>query len=202
MEKPAVNDHPIHDLLKNRWSPRSFSDRPVATEDLLSLFEAARWSPSGGNAQPWAFIVVTQADPEAHRNFVEILTGRNPLWAKDAPVLVLSIAKREYQPGTANPYAYYDLGQAVAHLTMQASTLGLSVHQMGGVDKLKARALFDIPEGYDPVTAIAIGYQGDLSALPEGLRERELEARTRKPLTDFVFGQRWNEPLVVDMAAS
>jgi nitroreductase len=195
MNNTAEVKHPIHDLLKNRRSPRAFSTRPVEEEKLLSLFEAARWSPSGGNAQPWAFIVTTPADEGCHDQLVQILSGRNKLWAKDAPLLVVTVATPYPRAEAANEYAYYDLGQAVAHLTVQASALGLIVHQMGGFDRQAARLLFGVPEGYEPLTVIAIGYQGNVEDLPEELRERELAPRTRKSLEDFVFADRWEQPL-------
>ena len=194
MEKPAVTDYAIHELLKNRWSPRAFSRQPVEPEKLLSLFEAARWSPSGGNAQPWSFIVGLHGD-STHDKLVETLTGRNAAWAVNAPVLALSVAKAQYKPGVMNRWAAYDVGQAVAHLTVQASVFGLSVHQMGGFNADAARHLFDIPADYEPMTMIAIGYQGSIDDLPEDLRQRELETRSRRPLRDFIFGEHWNQAL-------
>ncbi|MDO8970254.1 MAG: nitroreductase family protein, partial [Saprospiraceae bacterium] len=134
MNKPATNLHPIHDLLKNRWSPRAYSAQPVEKQHLLSLFEAARWAPSSGNMQPWTFIVTTLADPEPHAKLVAALGERNQMWAKHAPVLVLSIVQRDREPGKPNLWATYDLGQSVAHLSVQATALGLFVHQMAGFD--------------------------------------------------------------------
>lgn len=197
MSKSAQNIHPIHELLKHRWSPRSFSPRPVEPEKLLSLFEAARWSPSGGNSQPWSFIVVTPQDGEIFERFLGLLSGRNPLWAKNVPVLVLTVARTQRPDGQPNRFALYDLGQAVAHLSIEAVSLGLSVHQMGGYNADGARALFDLPAGYEPGTVVAIGYQGDLDVLPDlnGLRQNEADARTRKPMDEFVFEGHWNEPL-------
>jgi nitroreductase len=194
MNKPAEVTHPIHDLLHNRWSPRAFSTQPVKEEALLSLFEAARWSPSGGNVQPWAFIVTTRSEG-CHDQFVQILAGHNKLWAKDAPLLVLTVATPYPKSDAAGEYSFYDLGQAVAHLTVQAGALGLVVHQMAGFDHQAARLLFALPEGYQPMTVIAIGYQGDAEDLPEMLRERELAPRTRKSLEDIVFVDRWGQPL-------
>lgn len=201
MDKPAINQYPIHELLKNRWSSRAFSNRPVALDELLSLFEAARWAPSGGNSQPWAFIFITQEDVERHQAFVDLLTGRNPDWAKNAPVLVLAVVNRERAPGKPNYWALYDLGQAVAHLTVQATAQGLSLRQMGGFDREKARTVFGVPEGYDPVTAIAIGYRGDPGELPEDMRAGELGGRSRKSLDEFVFAGLWNEPVQTEQAA-
>ena len=197
MEMPADNQYPIHDLLRFRWSPRAFSAQAVETEKLLSLFEAARWSPSGGNLQPWAFIIATQEDAQAHSRFVEILNEGNQVWAKNAPVLILTVARRERREGQPNHWAMYDLGQAVAHLTVQASAVGLSLRQMGGFNQEKAREMFELPDGYDPVTAIALGYQRSQADLPEELRTREMGGRSRKPLAEFVFAGRWNEPIQV-----
>ena len=192
MNKPASTQYPIHDLLKNRWSPRAYSSQPVDKDLLLSLFEAARWAPSGSNIQPWSFIVTTAEDPEPHAKLVSTLAEFNQMWAKNAPVLVLTIATREREAGKPNAYASYDLGQAVAHLSVQASALGLYIHQMAGFDQQKAREAFSLPEGFDPVTVFTIGYPGDPASLPERLRERELAERGRKPLSEFVFDGAWN----------
>lgn len=195
MNKPANNLYPIHDLLKNRWSPRAFSAQPVDKEQLLSLFEAARWAPSASNAQPWAFIVTTPDDTEPHARLVSSLSERNQMWAKHAPVLVLAIVKREREPGKPNLYATYDLGQSVALLTVQATAMGLFVHQMAGFDRQKAREAFDLPEEFDPVTVFTIGNPADLDLLPAEIRERELAPRSRKELADFVFDSAWNVAL-------
>jgi nitroreductase len=195
MEKIAPTDYPIHEFLSKRWSPRAFSAQPVETEKLLSLFEAARWSPSGGNSQPWAFILTSQANRAAYDQLLGTLGERNQIWAQHAPVLVLAVVRRENEPGKPNPWATYDLGQAVANLSVQASVLGLSVHQMAGFDRTKAAEVFKLPEGYDPVTVIAIGYLGDPYILPEGIREREKAPRIRKPLSEFVFDGAWQKPL-------
>ncbi len=198
MNKPADTRYEIHDLLKNRWSPRAYSKRAIEPEKLQSLFEAARWSPSGGNMQPWAFIVVTQADQSTFQQLIETMRGRNPLWAKDAPVLVMAIAKLNLEKPEMDRSAYYALGQAVAHLSVQASALGLHTHQMGGFDGAKASQLAQIPEGYQLVTITAVGYFGAVDDLAdEGLRTDELAARTRKPLRDFVFSEHWNQPLPI-----
>lgn len=198
MHKPAEAHHPIHDLLKARWSPRAFDSRPVESEKLLSLFEAARWSPSGGNEQPWAFIVGTLDDKPTHDKFLRIMTGQNPIWAKNVPVLILSVARMMRSSGAPNSHAFYDVGQAVAHLSVQATDLGLRVHQMGGFDTKKAHEVFNLPEGYQPVTIIAVGYAGNPDDLPEPMRERERTPRTRKPIHDFVFEGTWEQPLALE----
>ncbi|HEY3289882.1 MAG TPA: nitroreductase family protein [Anaerolineae bacterium] len=195
MQNPAQNEHPIHELLQARWSPRAFSNQQVEPEKLLALFEAARWSPSGGNSQPWSFIVVTQNDREIFDKLVNTTSGRNMAWSRLAPVLVLTVAKPG-RPGTPiGRYSYYDAGQSVAHLSLQASALGLYVHQMAGFDNAKVRELFQLPAETEPMTLIAIGYYGDAENLPQDLRERETMPRTRKPLSEFVYGPQWGAPL-------
>jgi nitroreductase len=190
----ATVQYPILDILKERWSPRTFANQAVEPEKLWSLFEAARWSPSAGNAQPWAFIVTFKGEP-AHEKLASTLMGRNLLWATQAPVLILTLAQRNYAAGQPYRHALYDLGQSVAHLTVQASASGLHVHQMGGFDAEKARQLFDVPESHEVVTLITVGYLGNPDALPGELRERELAPRTRKELATFVFAERFGEPL-------
>jgi len=196
MQKPAETQFAIHDLLKHRWSPRAFSSQPVEPEKLISVIEAARWSPSAGNSQPWAFIVATQNESSnIHEKLVATMTGNNPRWANRVPVLILAIARMNPERPEANRFAYYDLGQAVAHLNIQAAALGLDVHQMGGFDRARARELFEIPEGYDLMTVIALGYPGNLDDLPDDLRERELLPRTRKAVGEIAFDGHWNQPL-------
>jgi nitroreductase len=196
MHKPAETEYPIHDLLKARWSPRAFSSQAIEPEKLMSLFEAARWSPSGNNSQPWTFIVATLEDSEGHAKMVETLMRCNKKWAKHAPVLVLALVKPNKERPAMSRFAYYDVGQAIAHLSVQAGALGLHVHQMGGFDGEKARELFDIPADYEPMTISAIGYFGKVEHLEDDLRERELAPRSRKNLDEFVYSERWGQPLL------
>ena len=199
MEKPADNAHPIHDLLKRRWSPRAFSDKPVEPETLRSLWEAARWAPSCFNEQPWYFLVATKRDGAEYDRLLACLNEGNAAWAGRAPVLMVSVARTAFQDdGEPNRHALHDVGQAVANLTLQATALGLFVHQMAGFSPEKVRQAFAVPEGFEPVAAIALGYPGDPTVLPEKLRQRELAPRSRKPLEDFVFSGRWGRtsPLV------
>jgi len=191
--KPADADHPIHDLIRERWSPRAFSSRPVEKEKLHSLFEAARWAASGGNQQPWNFLFATSEHPEEHARFASILFEGNSRWAQQAPVLILTVAKLYDVPGKEH-ISYYDTGMAASNLVTQAIELGLNTHQMGGFSVEKAHEELNIPEGYTPLTMIAVGYPGTPETLPDDLRERELAPRTRKALTDFVFEGRWAAP--------
>ncbi len=192
--RETVAEQPVHDLLRRRYSPRAFSNRPVAPEHLRSVLEAARWAPSANNRQPWHFIVATQDDPTAHARLFNTLKDGNKRWAGDAPVLILAVAALSTDAeGRTNQRALYDLGLATAQLTTQATALGLAVHQMGGFDADQARQEFGIPADHEPVVVLALGYPGDLERLPEELRQREQAPRTRKPLREFVYGPTWGE---------
>lgn len=195
MEKLAATQYPIHDLLRRRWSPRAFADLAVEPEKLRSLLEASRWAPSSYNEQPWSFIVATREHPAEHERLLSCLVEGNQRWAKTAPVLMLSVAKLHFdRNGASNRHAFHDVGLAVENLIVQATALGLAVHQMAGFEVDKARELFRIPEGHEPVAAIALGYPGDPESLPKPLRERELAPSTRKPLEKFVFAGEWGQP--------
>jgi nitroreductase len=186
--KPAVTRHPIHPLLAERWSPRAFADRSVDREAVGSLLEAARWAPSSNNEQPWRFLVARREDGPLFQRILGCLVPGNQAWAQNAPVLLLALARlRRERDGAPNRLALYDVGQAVAHLTFQASALGLAVHQMAGIDVEKIRADFALPEDLEPATAVAVGYPGDPATLPERLREREALPRERKSLAEIML---------------
>ena len=192
MEKPAGTQIPIHDLIRRRWSPRAFSDQPVEAGKLLSVLEAARWAPSSRNEQPWAYLVATCGEPEGYEALAGVLVESNRAWAGKAPVLILTLAhtrlEKDAQP---NRHGFHDLGQATANLVFQATALGLAAHQMGGFRADAAKERFHIPEGWEPVSVIALGYPADAESLPEALREREMAQRRRKPLEEFVFSGTW-----------
>jgi nitroreductase len=194
MEKPAETTYPIHELLRKRWSPRAFSDRPVEPEKLCSLLEAARWAPSSFNEQPWSFIAATKEDRVEYDRLLICLTETNVLWAQKAPVLMISVARLRFEMGgKPNRHAFHDVGLAVENLVIHATSVGLFVHQMAGFYPEKVRDLYKIPEGYEPVAAIALGYPGDPESLPERLRERERAPRTRKSIEEFVFTGQWGK---------
>jgi nitroreductase len=201
MEKLADTQYPIDDLLQKRWSPVAFSDQRVEQEKLCSVLEAARWAASSFNEQPWSFIVATKENQAQFDRLLSCLAEGNQQWAHNAPVLMISVAKLHFERnGVANRHAFHDVGAAAASLAIQATALGLFIHQMAGFDVEKARELFSIPEGHEPVAAIALGYKGDPSHLPEKLYQRELAPRTRKPLEKFVFSGSWGQasPLVAN----
>lgn len=189
-DKTARTDHPIHPMLASRWSPRAFSARLLDTDTINSIFEAARWSPSANNLQPWAFVFAERGTSD-----FEVLCGclkeSNLLWARNAALLGLALERPAKPDGSPNPHARYDLGQAAAHMTFQACALGLHIHQMAGFDPAQASALLGIPPDLLPVTAFAIGYLGEASSLPASVQEKELAIRSRYPTSAFVQVGRW-----------
>ena len=195
MERRTDVRHPIHELLRRRWSPRAFDpNRPVEPEKLRICFEAARWAPSSNNEQPWAFIVAMKERPEEFAKLLACLVEKNQSWARNAPVLMIGATSLVWsRNGKPNRHAFYDLGQAVAYLTVQAMAQGLYLHEMAGFSPEKARETYAVPPTAEAVVAIALGYLGDPNSLPDDLRQRELSPSTRKPITDFVFEGRWGQ---------
>ena len=192
MEKPAPVEFPVHDLIKNRWSPRAFGDKPVPKEVLQSLFEAARWAPSSNNEQPWAFIVATKDDQKNFEKSLGALVEFNAGWARKAPVLVIAVAELAFAKNNApNRNAQYDVGAASLQLSIEATARGLFVHQMAGFDPETAKEAYNIPQGWEPIAAMAIGYPGDASSLPEPYLTREKAPRSRKPIREFVMSGEW-----------
>jgi nitroreductase len=189
----AVTDHPIHPLLEARWSPRAFAGRAVEADKLRALLEAARWAPSSANGQPWHFLLGVQGSP-THERLAGVLRESNRTWAARAPVLLLAVARSTTLSGQPSAHAFYDVGLAVANLTVQATALDLYVHQMAGFFPDRARAEFAIPEEYSPVTVLAIGYLGDPEQLDAQQQERERAPRQRRLLAEFVFEGSWGQP--------
>jgi nitroreductase len=196
MDKPAETQFPLHDLLKRRWSPRAFSEQPVGPDMLLTLLEAARWAPSSSNEQPWRFVVATREEPADYDRLLACLLEGNRKWAYRAPVLILSVARVDFEEdGRPNRHAFHDVGLATENLLLQATALGLVAHPMAGFDIEKARADLKIPSGYEPVAMIAVGYPGELNVLPDYLQQRELKPRERKPLPEIAFSGQWGYSL-------
>jgi nitroreductase len=183
----------VDDLILKRWSPRSYADKPVPGEDLKKIFTAAAWAASSSNEQPWRFFVGKKGDPTYEKIF-DTLVEFNQSWAKTAPVLVLSVAKKTFtKNGQPNACALHDTGAASATFSLQATALGLHTHGMAGFDRDKARANFSIPDDFDIGVVWTIGYLGDPAALPEHLQKMELAPRERKPLAEFVL-EAWDSP--------
>jgi len=191
--KRADTEAPIADLIADRFSPRAFAQSDVGESDLRSLLTAASWAPSAGNGQPWRFIVGTRPNPTWHK-IERALDEANRRWARFAPVLMLATAQVR-RDGTEMLTGRYDLGQAVATLTVQASVLGLHVHQMAGFDAPQVRRSFAIPTDFAPVTAVAIGHLCHPSQLDADLRDRETAPRERRPLSETVFAESFGCPV-------
>jgi nitroreductase len=182
-------------LLASRRSPWSFDkDAEVGARALAAVLEAARWSASSGNTQPWRFLVGRRGDAVFEKIY-GTLRPRNRTWAGGAGVLLLTV----YDLGGDRPlrHAQYDVGQAVAHLSIQAGHEGLVVHQMAGFDPDAAREAFGIPAGFVPCTVVALGHLGDPGSLPEDLAARQARPRTRRPLAETAFTE-WGVPLDLD----
>jgi nitroreductase len=192
MDRTAPADYPIDALLARRWSPRAFADRPVDAAVLRQLFEAARWAASCYNDQPWYYLVATRENPEEFQKMLACLVEGNRIWAKAAPVLAISVARSNFQhDGSPNRHAQHDVGAASASLALEAASLGLAAHQMGGFDAARAREAYNIPAGFEPMAAIAIGYPGDPAGLPEKQRAAETGPRLRRPISSFVYSGAW-----------
>jgi nitroreductase len=192
--KHAETDFPVHDLVKKRWSPYSFIERPVASDDLRSIFEAARWAPSSYNEQPWFYIVAAREDKEEFEKLLSCLVDANQEWAQHAAVLVLGIVRLNFSRNDqTNRHAWHDLGLASAYLTMEATARSLSVHQMAGIHPDKARELYNIPEGFEAVTGLAIGYAGYDESTSETFQERDETPRRRRPIKETFFGKTWGK---------
>lgn len=192
MLKEAATTYPILDIIAHRWSSVAFSNRMIEKEKLQSIFEAARWAPSSYNEQPWHFIIATKDDPEGFAKLLSCLVEDNIEWAQHAPVLMMTVAKLNFERnGKPNRHAFHDVGLAAENMVLQATSMGLMAHQMAGIKPEKVGELFGVPQGYEAVTGIALGYEGDVSFLSPELKQRQLSPRQRKPLEQCVFTGRW-----------
>lgn len=194
MDKPAVTDVALHPLLAKRWSPRAFDASPIDPKDINALLEAARWAPSCFNAQPWAFLLATREDEAAHKQMVGCLVEGNQTWAKNAPLLMVGLARKTFEHNDKpNNHARHDLGLAAAQLTIEATARDLYVHQMAGIQSDKIRDVYQVPDEWDIVTGIAIGKMGNADDLSDDMAEREKAERSRKPRSAFVFKDRFGQ---------
>ncbi len=197
LQKTAITQTNIHDLMAKRWSPRAFAaDKPVSDSELLALFEAARWSPSCFNDQPWRFIMCNKFDDDrAWQQALSVINEKNQRWAKNAPVLILVTAMTHFNHnGSPNRHALYDTGAACMSLCLQAAALGLSTHQMGGFSIEQAISVFNLPEQCQPISMLALGYQADASLLDDDFQASELAPRSRQALNAQVFAKHWQQP--------
>lgn len=199
MQKPAITQQPIHELIANRWSGRAYdASQGVSQEQVISLLEAARWAPSCFGDQPWRYVVCNKADNlQAWQAAFDCLVPGNQSWAVNAPVLLLICADTLFSHNDKpNKWAPYDTGAATENLCLQATALGLMAHQMGGFDADKARVTFNVPERYQILAMVTVGYQADVESLTGETKERETAARSRKPLNELFFNGQWDQSIV------
>jgi nitroreductase len=197
MDKPANTQYPVAAAIEARWSPRALKPESVSPEQMRSLLEAARWTASAFNEQPWRFIVALRDETEGFERMLGCLVPGNQQWAHNAGALILTVVRETFSRNDKpNGTARYDVGQAAAALALQATELGLRVHQMAGIDGDKIRQTYAVPEGYAPLTGIAVGYPGPIEGLPEGFRESETAPRERKPQAEFVFSGNWGDAAI------
>src|SRR4051794_41056397 len=183
----AATSAPLHPLLAQRWSPRGFDpDHQLRDGELTALLEAARWAPSASNSQPWRFALAVRRTPE-YAAVLDALAPGNRAWAHAASALVVAAARTAGDDGSPRPWAAYDTGQAVAHLTVQAQHQGLAVHQLGGFDRDRVARLLAGPEDVTPLVVLAVGRHDPEARLPEPFAYREKAPRERLPLEDLVL---------------
>jgi len=191
----------ITDILRKRWSPYSFSSEPVEEYKLKAIISAARFAPSSNNYQPWMFVYITREDEEVFNDYLGFLNDSNRVWAKNAYVLLISLANTTIKPnGKINKYAFHDTGMAVTNMLLQAIEMEVYVHQMGGFSVRKVKEYLKLDRETEPVAMMAIGKLGNNSSLPAELLKRDKKRRPRKKVNDFIFEGsldnpvQWNDP--------
>lgn len=185
VEAERQPDAPVDAAILERWSPRAFSPREVEPEKLDAIFEAARWAASSYNEQPWRFLLARSS--EDRKKFVDFLLPANQVWAKDAPILLVVLAKKTFSHnGQPNKTYQFCTGAAAAYLTLACTQQGLIAHGMAGFDADMARATLGVPSDFDLMAVFAVGYHGDKSLLPSDVAEREVPSG-RRPACDSVM---------------
>ena len=199
MKQPAALEHDILPALRERYSPRALSGDPLAKGSLRQLLEAARRAASCYNGQPWRFLVAERQHTAAFEKMLGCLVPFNQGWAKGAGALLVAVAQTNFSHnGKPNRHAWHDVGLAVGAMTTQALSLGITLSQMAGIDGDLARQTYNIPEGYEVVSAIAVGYRGALTVLSDDLQQREQGPRPRLSQREVVFAEQWGQPAALD----
>lgn len=199
MKKPAITQVEINETIANRWSGRAYdASKAVPPEQIIALLEAARWAPSCFGDQPWRFIVWNKSiDTSTWQQAFDCLAPSNQSWVKDAPLLLLVCADTLFQHNQQpNRWAQYDTGAAAENLCLQATSLGLMAHQMGGFNADLARDKFNIPAQYTPMAMLSVGYAADIARLEGDVLSRETAARSRRPLGDLFFSASWGKSIL------
>lgn len=184
--KTAVTTYPVLNLIKSRWSPRSFAEKNISEDDMNTILEASTWAFSAMNEQPWRYMVAHKGTPLFEKFYNALFAGNQP-WNKNAAALVLSLQKTTNSNGSANSIALHDVGAANMLLTLQANSMGIYTHLMGGFDRNKLTAELKLEQDLVPVVMIALGYPDEAHKLEEPFRSRELAHRTRKPVSEVLL---------------
>jgi nitroreductase len=188
MTKDAQTNYDISEILKKRYSPRAFSKQAVDDFLLNKMLEAARWSPSASNEQPWRFIVGVKDKADTYVKIFASLVEFNQIWCERVPVLIVVCTQKfNFKNGEENKFRFYDAGQAAAHLTFQAASDGLFVHQMAGFHGKMISEAFNLPDSIEPFTVIAVGHLGNYLDLPERMQQIELSERERKSFDEIIL---------------
>lgn len=186
MVKEAITEYPVNELIRKRWSARSFSEKEISEVEINTLLESASWAFSAMNYQPWRYIYVSKKDNENFDKFIDCLSEGNKPWAKSASLIMLSLAKKKYNDGSMNPSALHDVGAANATMILQATSMDIYGHLLGGFSKSKVRELFNIDfEEYEPVVFIVFGYLDKPDKLVEPYKTRETTPRVRNKIDSF-----------------
>jgi nitroreductase len=186
----------IHELLKKRWSPVSFSSRSIEDNKLKEILEASSYAPSSMNEQPWLFILVKREDKEVFNDVIGLLNEGNKIWAKNAYAFIISLSRMKHlYKERPNRYAFHDTGMAVSNMLLQAISLDIYIHQMGGFSVEKTKQYFRLAEDIEPVAIMALGYLGDGKELPEEVAKRDRSRRGRKNISEYAFSNSINNPI-------
>ena len=188
MEKTVngrTTKYPVEDMFLERHSPRAMSGKPISKDQLMTLFEAARWAPSSFNSQPWRFVYGIHGTPE-FENIFSFLVDFNKSWCVNAGALIVTISKKTDAKGRPVDTHTFDSGAAWENLALQALHMGLVAHGMNGFDYAMAKEKLGVPDDYQVEMMIAVGEPGKIEDLPEALRAGE-KAKDRKPLESMVF---------------
>lgn len=179
----------VNKAIKKRWSPKAFTKKTLTKEMIKLLFEAARRAPSARNEQPWQYFFIQRKNKKVFNEVLMLLTGNNPDWAKEAQLFIISVMKKHYDyKNRPNAKALHDIGAANLSIAIQASEMGLQVHQMAGFDKEKAAVYLNLDtDNFEPVTIFAVGFPDEERELTEELIQRKQQSQNRKKIDDFVF---------------
>jgi nitroreductase len=186
IQTKRTSEYPINPLILSRWSPRSMTGEELGDDDIMSLFEAARWAPSSFNNQPWRFIYAKRNTEHWDRLF-NLLVDVNKTWAKNAALLAVVISRKNFEFNEKPARTHqFDTGSAWENLALEASSRGIVAHGMQGFDYEKAKTELRIPADFEVMAMIAIGKRGSKENLPTELQDKE-KPNDRKALKDIIM---------------